>query len=212
MADLLLDAQGTPATPSTGQGIVYFDSTSKKLTTRNDTGQVDTLDDNANASTANQTGFSGDTYLAGSGILIPPGLVRVGTTLHWVFDMVKTAAGTATPLLNIRFGTNGTTADTSRLLFTFTAGSAAIDTGVFEVWAHFRAAGASAVLVGVAMLTHQLAATGLTTGGTGGSFTVPNISGAFDATVQNSIIGLSFNGGSAFSGTNVMVQAKAFNL
>lgn len=212
MAEILVDTQGIPATPASGQSIIYVDSVSKKLTTKNDAGQVDTLDDNALTSTANQTGFSADTYLAGSGILIPPGLARIGTIYHLIFDMVKTGAGVATPLLNIRFGTAGTTSDTSRLLFTFTAGSAVIDTGVFEAWVHFRSVGASAVITGVSRLTHQLAATGLTTGGTGGSFTVTNISGSFDSTVQNSIIGASFNGGSAFSGTNVLVQARAYNL
>lgn len=212
MSDILMDVQSTPATPASGQGVIFFDSTSKRLTTKNDTGLIDTLDDHGVASTANQTGFASDTYLAGSGILIPPGLVRAGTMYHLIFDMVKTAAGTATPTINIRFGTAGTTADTSRLLFTFTAGSAAADTGIFEVWCHWRSVGASSVLVGVAQVRHQLAATGLTTGGTGGSFTVPVVSSAFDSTVPNSIIGASFNGGASFSGTNVLQQAKAFNL
>lgn len=212
MADILIDTQSTPATPASGQLVLYADSTSKRLSTKDDTGRVDTLDDNAVASTANQTGFASDTYLAGSGILVPPGLVRAGTMYHLVFDMVKTGAGVAAATINIRFGTAGTTGDTSRLLFTFTAGSAAIDTGVFEVWAHFRNVGASAVLAGVAQVRHQLAATGLTTGGTGGSFTVPVVSSAFDSTVPNSIIGASFNGGASFSGTNVLVQSRAFNL
>lgn len=212
MADILLDVQSTPATPASGQAVIYVDSTSKKLTVRNDAGEVDALDDRAIASTANQTGFASDTYLAGSGVLIPPGLVRAGTVYHLIFDMVKTGAGTAAATLNIRFGTAGTTSDASRLLFTFTAGSAVADTGTFEVWAHWRSVGASSVLVGVAQLRHQLAATGLTTGGTGGSFTVIVTSAAFDSTVPNSIIGASFNGGASFSGTNVMVQAHAFNL
>lgn len=169
----------------------------------------------SNSSTANQTGFSSDTYLAGSSLTIPTGKqVAMGFSYHLIFDMVKTAAGTAAAVLNIRFGTAGTTADTARLTFTFTAGDANADTGTFEVWAHFRTVGSgtSAVLVGVAQCRHQLAATGLTTGGTGGSFTIPVTSGGFDSTVASSIIGASFNGGAAFSGTNTLVQAKGFKL
>ena len=161
------------------------------------------------ASTANQTGFAADTYLAGSAVKFPLGRSPVvGASYHLRFDMVKTAAGTATPILIIRFGTAGTVADTARLTFTFTAGSAAADTGMFEVWAHWRVVGASSVLTGVASLNHALAATGLTTGGTGGQFQVAVTSSAFDSTVAASYIGASFNGGTSFAGTNTLVQAE----
>jgi hypothetical protein len=127
------------------------------------------------------------------------------------FDMVKTGAGTATPIAIVRFGTAGTVADTARLTFTFTAGSAAVDTGIFELWAHWRTVGTSSVMVGVMSLNHALAATGLTTGGTGGQFQVSVVSSAFDSTVANSFIGVSFNGGAAFDGTCSLVEAEMRN-
>jgi hypothetical protein len=138
--------------------------------------------------------------------------VRVGTIYRLKFDMAKTAAGTATPILNIRFGTGGVVGDTARLTFTFAAGTAAIDLGVIEVRVHFRVAGASAVMVGVAQIDHHLAATGLTTTGASGKAIITVTSSAFDATVANSIIGASFNGGASFAGTGTLVQAELANV
>lgn len=212
MADILLDTQSQPATPAAGQIVLYADSVSKRLTTKNDAGLVDTLDDNTNFSTANQTGFAADTYLAGSSILIPRGGVRAGSMYYLRFDMVKTAAGTAAAVLTIRYGTAGSVADAARLTFTFGAGTAAIDTGFFEIWAHWRNAGASSVLVGVASCSHALAATGLISTGASGVGILNATSSAFDSAPTDSIIGASFNGGASFAGTNVLVQSEAVNL
>jgi len=212
MAELLLDVQSPPATPSAGQSILYCDNIRKKWQSKDDAGVVETLGDFENFSTANQTGFATDTYLVGSSILIPQSLVRAGTIYRLRFDMVKTGAGTQTPILSVRFGTAGTTADTARLVFTFAAGTAAIDTGIFEVAVHFRTVGASAVAVGTANLNHHLAATGLTATGAAGTGIILVTSGAFDSTVAASIIGASFNGGTSFSGTNVHVQSQLMNV
>src|SRR5258706_4626752 len=142
MADVLLDTQGIPSTPAAGQALIYFDTTTKKLTTKNDAGTVATVDDVTNASTTTvSAGYAADTYLAGSSLSIPTGLVRVGSIYHCIFDMVKTGAGTATPIITLRFGTAGTTGDTARLTFTFAVGTGVIDTGIFEIWAHFRVSG-----------------------------------------------------------------------
>jgi hypothetical protein len=211
MADILLDVQSPPSTPSAGQGAIYIDSVSKRPAVKDDAGLVTTLPCIVKTSTANQTGFSSDTYLSGSGIAIPGGLVKAGTLYRLRFDMVKTAAGTAAAAINVRFGTNGTTADTARLTFTFAAGTAAVDTGIFEVFVHFRTAGASAVAVGMARCTHHLASTGLITTGASGTGIILVTSAAFDSTVANSIIGASFNGGASFSGTNVVQQAQLIN-
>lgn len=207
MADLLLDNQSVPTTPASGQVVVYTESTAKVLATRDDGGNPKTLPF-ANSSTANQTGFASDTYLAGSNILVPSSLLRIGTTYRLSFDMVKTGAGTATPILIIRMGTLGTIGDGARVTFTFAVGTAVIDTGVFDVYAHFRVIGASAVLAGMAQLSHHLAATGLSTTGASGSGIILATSSAFDATTPSLIIGASFNGGTSFSGTNTVVESS----
>jgi hypothetical protein len=161
----------------------------------------------SNASTANQTDFSSDTYLTGSSILLPDPPV-VGTAYHLRFDMTKTGAGTATPTVIVRFGTAGAVGDTARITFTFGAGTAAIDSGIFDVVAHFRVVGASATMAGYARCTHHLAATGLTNTGASGTGIIFATATAFDSTVASSYIGASFNGGASFSGTNTVVQAS----
>lgn len=167
-----------------------------------------------NSSTATvSAGYATDTYLAGSSILLPSGVSIAGIQYICEFDMVKTAAGTATPIVNIRFGTAGTTADTAIVAMTFAAGTAAADTGKMTVVANFRAAGSgtTAVVVGSTMINHALAATGLTATGASGTGQITTVSSGFNSTPANSIIGVSFNGGTAFSGTNTYVQARLFN-
>ena len=153
-------------------------------------------------------GYAADTYLVGSAVPIPLGGVSSGMRYVCKFDMVKTAAGTATPAVVVRFGTAGTTADAAILTFTFAAGTAAADTGTFEINAHFRLAGAAAVLVGTCECRHALAATGLVSTGASGQGQIAVVSSAFDATPANTFIGVSFNGGASFSGTNTLVEAE----
>ena len=164
-----------------------------------------------NASIAAQgPGFAADTYLTDSGILIPAGALQVRSMYRCKFNIVKTGAGTATPIINVRFGTNGTTADTSRGTLTHTAQTAVIDEGVYEFFATFRAIGASAVLQSLGRMTHRLVATGF--GNTAVSEPEIATSGTFDSGVANSIIGLSVNGGTSAAWTVSLVQAELFNL
>lgn len=168
----------------------------------------------SNSSTvAVSAGYAADTYLAGSAITIPvAGGWRVSTQVHWLLDMVKTAAGVATPIFTLRMGTLGTTGDASIMTFTFAAGTAAVDTGVFDIWITFRTVGSgtSAVIQGVAQLVHLLTTTGLSNNTTNESIIIGTSAG-FNSTTQT-IIGLSFNGGASFSGTNTLVRAVADNI
>jgi len=169
----------------------------------------------SNASVATvSAGYAADTYLAGSAITIPTaGGWQVGTTYQCGFDMVKTAAGTAAFTLALRIGTLGTTGDTAVLIPAFAAGTAAIDSGWFEVFVVFRTVGSgtSAVVSMVTTCSHHLAATGLISTGASGFGYLTNVSGGFNSTTQT-IIGLSINGGASFSGTNTLVQASAFKV
>lgn len=167
---------------------------------------------NSSTSTVS-SGYSSDTYLAGSGILLPSGVSVAGIQYVCEFDMVKTAAGTAAAAVNIRFGTAGTTADASVCAMTFAVGTAAIDTGKFTVVATFRSAGSgtSAVVAGSTMCNHALAATGLITTGASGTGQITTVGSGFNSTPANSTIGVSFNGGTSFSGTCNYVQARLFN-
>lgn len=169
----------------------------------------------ANFSTSTvSAGYAADTYLAGSAIAMPDDGPIAGTIYHLIFDMVKTGAGTATPILSLRFGTAGTTADTAVLVFTLGAGTAAADTGKFEVQVHFRTVGAgtSAIIVGSLGISHLLAATGLTSTGVSGYGQITSVSSGFNSTPAGSILGASFNGGTSFSGTCTLVQSYSLNL
>lgn len=159
-------------------------------------------------------GYAADTYLAGSAITIPTaGGWKVGTQVGWIFDMVKTAAGSATFTIIIRMGTAGTVADPAILTLTYGAGTAAADTGLFGVEVTFRTVGSgtSAVIQGITQCPHALAATGLHSTGVSGWGAIIGTSAGFNSTTQT-IIGLSVNGGASFSGTNTLVQASALNI
>ncbi|MBI3573368.1 MAG: hypothetical protein HY092_04170 [Candidatus Kerfeldbacteria bacterium] len=163
-----------------------------------------------NQSTAAQgAGFAADTYLTGSSIAIPSSGLKIGTRYHLLFSVSKTAAGTATPIINVRFGTGGSTADTARLTFTFNAGTAVVDVGTFDIFITFRVVGASGVMQGVAQVGHSLSATGLIN--TPGQ-TLQVTSGTFDTTVASSILGASVNGGASAAWTVQLVQAELDNL
>jgi hypothetical protein len=154
-------------------------------------------------------GYGSDTYLAGSGILVPTGGFVAGAQYRCVFDMVKTAAGSAAFTITLRIGTGGgVIGDTSIMSWAFGAGTAAADSGVFTVYAHFRTVGATttAVIAGVVGCSHALAATGLISTGASGYGQISTVSSGFDSTIAATTIGLSVNGGASFSGTNSIVE------
>jgi hypothetical protein len=160
-----------------------------------------------NASTAQQgSGFASDTYLTGSNITIPSGAPYVGTKYLLEFDMTKTNVGTATPIITLRIGTNGSTSDSAICTFTFGAGTAAADTGTFRVIAVFRTVGSgtSAVLQGNAALTSNLTTTGLSNA----VKSVDSTSSGFNSTTSSLIIGCSYNGGTSAAHTNQLVHAE----
>lgn len=147
------------------------------------------------------TGFASDTYLAGSRILLPAASLIGGQTgFRWNFGISKTAAGTATPTVIIRYGTAGAIGDAARVTFTFSAQTAAADRGWMEVIASFRSVGTSAILDAEAFFSHQLATTGLNSTTTGGQELAVS-SSAFDSTPLGSYIGLSVNGGASAAWT-----------
>ncbi len=165
-----------------------------------------------NASVAAQAGFAADTYLAGSNLLLPTGLIRAGTSMYWVFDAVKTAAGVAAMQIYIRVGTAGAIGDTARVTFTFSIQTAVIDRAIFEIWANFRSVGSgtAAVIAGIARLHHQLAVTGFNTVQPAGLQTLAVTSGGFDSTPAGTYAGLSVFGGLADAVTVTVVQAQAY--
>ena len=158
-----------------------------------------------NQSVVAKSGFSTDTYLTGSFVTFPVA-PKVGTTYKLIFDVTKTAAGTSTPIITIRTGTLGTVSDTARCTFTFGAGTAAVDVGIFEVICTFRTVGSgtTAVIQGISRLVSNLTTTGLSKG----QKAVVTTSSGFDSTTSGLGIGASYNGGTSASHTIQLVRAE----
>ncbi len=148
MADILIDNETIPSTPAASKSIIFADSTTKKLAQIDDQGNVHGIL-SRNFSTASQgAGFATDTYITNSGILIPSFGMQAGQMYMWVMGASKTAAGTATPIITFRIGTNQSVADTSELVITGEAATAAISGGQIIVTALVRNVSASGVIAG----------------------------------------------------------------
>ena len=157
------------------------------------------------SATAQSSTFATDIYLAGSYIKFPVAPL-VGTTYKLLFDVTKTNVGTATPTITIRLGTAGTTSDAITIALAFGAGTAAVDTGLFEVICTFRTVGSgtSAVVQSIARLTSNLATTGLSNAVKAKVGT----SSGFNSTTSSLGIGASYNGGTSASHTVTLVRAE----
>jgi hypothetical protein len=205
--------QLAPDAPPAGQTRLFVDPVSKLLSLRKDDAEIVTLADVTNASiTAQGPGFAADTYLVGSSINLGNRLPKARTLYQCTFDVSKTAAGTATPIIILRIGTAGSTADAARVTFTFPAQTAIADVGTFSIWALFRSVGAAGIVQGRANLVHKGPTTGLTGLSVEPGPTVQAASAAFDTAIANSIIGLSVNGGTSAAWTVQLVEAKVENI
>jgi hypothetical protein len=163
-----------------------------------------------NQSVAQQTGFSSDTYLVGASIPVQSGTIKVGTRYRLIFNVTKTAAGVATPIIKIRTGATGSTSDTARLTLTFPAQTAAVDEGRMVVELTMRSIGnGTSTFYGIATLTHELAATGLSVGN---APTRKGLSSLFNAGLADMIIGVSVDAGASAAWTIELVEATLENL
>lgn len=190
--------------------LVNDGGTSKRMTLNQLVAYIESRGRVNNGSIANQAPAAGtDTYLVGSDLLIPAARLQARSMIRFKFHATKTAAGTAAPIINVRAGTLGTVADTSRGTLTFAAQTAVADDAMVELFCTFRAVGSSAVLQSVGMLDHRLAATGFSTANTS---IAAATSAAFDSTVANLRIGLSLNTGASAVWTITLVQAELYNL
>ena len=210
MADLLLDAQGTPTAPSSGQVVLYPDSSTKQYTSRDVDGRCLSFGGAIrNWNTADVVANAAETYLTGSLLAVPQHGLQVGATMKWRLFMTKTAAGIAAPIWRVRIGTAGTTADAQILIFTGPAQTAVVDTGFVEVTAILRNVGAAGILAGGLIMNHNLAATGFANIG---SPTLANTSAGFNTTVASLKIGLTVNPGSAGVWTHQVVKGELLNV
>lgn len=168
------------------------------------------------ASVASQSsgGFASDTYVTGSGILVPSLGMQQGAVIQWILSASKTGASTGTPVYTIRLGAAQTTSDTALLALTGPAQTAVADIGTLTILATVTTAGASGVVQGTAWWVHTGTAANTTTSGTGfannSSGHVEGTGSAVDSSAAaGKYLGLSIAGGasSAWTVTQCVVRA-----
>jgi len=163
----------------------------------------------SNANTANVVASAADTYLAGTSVTIA-GKIKAGSVFIIRLGLTKTAAGVATPIFNLRFGTAGSTADTSRATFTFLAQTAVVDQGYAEIQVLIQTVSVTGTIHASVNFEHKLATTGFATAAQVQMF--ESTSAAFDLTVANLKIGLSVNPGTAGVWTFQTATIEGYNL
>lgn len=168
-----------------------------------------------NAAVTTQTTGAVDVYITNSDVAIPAGRLQAKSKYRLDLSLTKAGAGTGTPTFNVRVGTAGALADTSRCLFTWPAANTAVaDEMKVEIMCTFRTVGGgtSAVIEGNLIGQHELTTTGF--GGTGLTNTIilNTTGGGFDSTVANLKIGVSVNPGTAGAWSIRQANAMLENL
>jgi len=212
MVDTKISAYSAVAAAAAANEFVVNEAgTTKKASLQQIADFLDGRSSVENASVSQQTSFATDAYLVGSSIAIPSGGLKAKTMYRCRFQADKNANGVAAPVITVRFGTNGSTADTGRGTLTFLAQTAVADSAFFEVLVNFRTVGGgtSAVIQSMATLRHRLSVTGFSVNV--GPVVIAT-SGGFDSTVANSIIGISVNAGASAAWVVDLVQAELVNL
>lgn len=208
---LLLTKEAVPAAPATNKTGLFRDTADDRLKFIKDDGTLATFDERiANFNSVDQVINATTAYVAGSALAVPASKLRVGTILRWRLVITKTAAGTTVGCaVLVKFGTAGTTADTTRLTFTMGTPTGAVDTAWIDVECVVRSIGAAGVVVGGLKMQHNLAATGFSTLAVE---TLQVASAGFDMTVAALIAGLTITTTALSVWTVTVVSAEAINL
>ncbi len=135
-----------------------------------------------------------DTYLTELRVPIS-GRIKAGSFFKFKLKMSKTAAGTATPIFNVRVGTNGSVSDTARVTHTLLAQTAAADDGWAELLVTVRNVSATGVIASSMLFCHRLTTTGLANAAQ--EQILSGTSATFDLTAAGLFLGLSVNPGAS---------------
>lgn len=196
MADILIDNQTAPTTPSSGKSVLWIDSTTKKQVQTDDAGLRHGSPISKNNTTAGQaTNFVADTYVTNSGILIPSYGLEAGMLFRWWILASKSTGSTAAAIYNFRIGSGQSTSDTSIIALTDAgAQTSAAATTLIECVLGLRTVSAS----GVAVAAVQVGPTASSTFGLGKE----GVSSTLDLTGRaGQYIGISITGGTSATWT-----------
>lgn len=208
---LVLDTNTSATEPTEVDGGMYYNSNSGQFRCGQAGAWVSCIAMN-NASTANQTATTTTpAYLTGSAIKVPGAGLHAGAQFIWRFVMTKTASGTATPSFIVKYGTNGTTADTSEITFTGPAETAAVDTAYVTINVTVRSVSATGTWVGSVLMLHNNSASGFISA-LPNMFVAQSVTGTFNDTTSGAIVGLTVTAGTSNTFTIQQVQAEALGL
>jgi hypothetical protein len=164
MADIVLDTQVAPSTPSAGSMNLYPETTTLQFVTKDTNGRMQTLGDITNQSVTAQAYTTAEIYVTGSALTVPAHLLQLGARCRWRVVASKTN-GTGSLVWKLYKGTLGTTGDTAIATLTQASAPTGVsDTAVFDIEAVLRNTGASGVMLFSVSMIHALAATGLQPG------------------------------------------------
>lgn len=149
-----------------------------------------------------------DTYLTGSDLPFS-GNNKIGTIIKWKLFATKTAAGTAVPAYNVRFGTGATVTDVARIATTGVAQTAATDVAEIDIVAVIRATGATTVAAAGINLMHSNGVSGFKNDE--GNNITQGTSTAFDSTPASTKVGLSVNPGASGVWTFQVIASELAN-
>ena len=159
------------------------------------------------------TPFDTETYITESRLTVPDDYLQPGSVCRWLIHATKTAFGTATPIIRIRTGTNGSISDSAKCSLTFDAQTANADEAWIEIEMMFRSVGTStsAVAVAVGKISHEGGTTGFSTKN-------PSIASAVSSGFNSnpagnaSYIGLAINAGTSAAWSIDYVRGRLENL
>jgi len=156
------------------------------------------------SSTAAQTGFATETCVTGTSIFLDTPVV--GTRYRVKIAATKSAAGTAAPVVSVKFDTTSCAAGIANVSFTLPAQTAAADSATFEIDVVYRSVGASAVYVAALKVNHKLASTGFINGQA--AYADLAVSPTFDSNVSvNRYMYITINGGASAAWTVESAEA-----
>jgi hypothetical protein len=152
-------------------------------------------------------GASVTAALTGSNLAIPSTQpLAIGCVLRWLMTVIKSGAATAAMTFDVRYGTTGTTSDTSRFTGSTGTQTAVADAAEVEIRALVRGPiTASCIVHHEFEMQHNLAATGFAATA---NVVTEATSAAFDITTAGLIAGLSLTTGASHSITFKQITAE----
>jgi mucin-6/19 len=189
---LVFGDKNTTGDPTGVAGSEYYNSTNNVFRcAQGGTTFVDCIqpfNGNSTAQTVNAT----TAYLAGSNIAIPGAGLKAGTQFTWRLGFTKLAVGATAPTIQVKYGTNGSTADATENTFALPTETAATDTGQITIVMTVATVNSTtgSFTANLSMTRANVTATGLIATANQQAFVGSSTPANFNDTTAGAIVGL----------------------